>query len=464
MERTISEIFADYIASTNFDSLPQDVIEATKMSVLDSIGCILGGYRTEIGGIVVKTIESFGSGQEATILGRGMKTNAPFAGFANSTMANILDFDDFYMPVGHPGATIVPPALAVGEKIGESGKAFLTSVLLGNEVSIRIGDAIRPSIQRQKTVWGVGTFQTFGAAVSAGKLLGLSRDQLVHAQGIAGTQAPVPSVCKTVLGPLGSTMVKNNYGAASEMGILSAILAQHGFEGPKDIFDGPSGFWIMAGSDRCDFDVMTSRLGTDYKIRKLEYKPYPCCRWTHSPIDATLQTVRKNNLNVDEIEHIVVNSYYFCTKATLSNPRPKRLEEAVFSTRFGIASALLGIPVGSAWYTKERFSDPRVLDMIDRIELIEDEEANEVYPEKFLAKVTIHSKSDEYHGRVEYPKGGAQNPMGREELVDKFRQIITDYMPAEKRDRLVDMILHLEELNDVRSLTSLLVLDAGNGK
>jgi len=138
-----TEILADYIAETNFEDLPNDVVHKAKMCILDSLGCAIGGYQTKVGQIVVDLIREMGGKPQSTIIAARHKTSSVLAVFANSTMANALDYDDTLF--AHPGATTIPPALVVGEDRNSSGREFITSVVVGYEVMLRIGYAIMPS-------------------------------------------------------------------------------------------------------------------------------------------------------------------------------------------------------------------------------------------------------------------------------------------------------------------------------
>jgi 2-methylcitrate dehydratase PrpD len=456
---TIAEKLSSYIVSTTYGDIPERILKKVKQVFLDSLCCVIGGSQTTVGQISAKVMKDVKGKRESTILGRGGKFPAPNAAFANSMMANALDFDDTFPWAGHPGSTIIPPALAIGEKMASDGKAILLSILLGYEISGRIGIAVRPSPEGLKKVWGYGTWQTFGATVVAGKLLGLSARELNHAFGIAGCNAPVPSLYKSCLGPSGTTMVKNNYGTASQVGILSALLAAEGFQGPIDIFEGDKGFWRMAGSDRCDFEALTQKLHEDFKIEQIAFKPYPSVRWNHSAIDGVLKIVHDNRLNIEEVEKIEVRSFHLVTHHPFDLVEPKDLGEAVFSTPFDIAVAIAGIPPGPDWYAQSQLTNPLILNLAKKVELIEDPEANESYPSKLLSKVTIKARSRVFEMRVDYPKGEVQNPLSQEDLENKFRGVAYRYLTREKAERIIRLVNSLENLKDIRDLTKMLIFN-----
>ena len=454
---TISRILSRYVITINYNDIPERIRNKVKEVLLDSIGCMIGGSQTEVGRISARVMKSFGGEAESTLVGIADKIPSINAVFANSMMANALDFDDPFPWAGHPGATIIPPALAVGEKLSTNGREILTSILLAYEVCGRIGLAIRPTAEGLKKVWGYGTWQTFGATIASGKLLGLDEDQLTHAFGIAGCNAPLPSLYKSALGPSGNTMVKNNYGVASQVGVQSTFLAQNGFEGPMDLFEGEEGFWRMAGSDQCKFEVLTERLHDDFKIEQIAFKPYPSVRWNHSAIDGMLEIVRRNDLRIEDIENVVINSFYLAVHHPFDVVHPKDSAQAAFSTPYCVAVAVAGVPPGPEWYDEKLYKDPRIMRLAERVKLVEDKEADRNYPELQLAKVKVRARGKSYEARVECPKGELKNPLSQEQLENKFRQVSKPYMSEKKVENIVRLVNDLETLENINELTRFLV-------
>lgn len=169
-----TRILAEYVTETRFEDVPERVVAAAKGYVLDSLGCILGGAILRPGKIIIDLFTEMGGKPESTILSTKTQIPSLNATYVNSFLANVLDFDDTYTAMAHPGATTIPPALALGESLRVSGKMFLHAVILGYETMIRIGKGIAPSTDRCRKVVGLSVFQIFGALVAAGKLLGLN--------------------------------------------------------------------------------------------------------------------------------------------------------------------------------------------------------------------------------------------------------------------------------------------------
>jgi 2-methylcitrate dehydratase PrpD len=447
-----------------YRDLPKEAVDMAKLCIMDSLACSLTGSRTKVGEIAIKYAEELGCKPQSTIVGALKKSSPNLAAFVNALTANALDYDDTLIALGHIGATTIPAALAVGELADISGKDFITACILGYEVGSRIGLAIQPSKDRMKKVWGLGTWQTFCSVATAAKILGLTEEQIINAFGIAGGNAPVPSVHKTVLSPLGPTMVKNNYGVACEVGVMAALLAKEGFNGPADILDGDTGFWAIFGSDNFRPELLTANLGKDYLIMKNSFKPYSSCRWTHSSIEAAERIVEKNKINVKDIKKITIKTYYFAVAPPMNSKDPRNMVQAIFSTPYVVAVSLQGLKPGSSWYKEEVLFSKGVRELIEKIELVEDEEATREYPNKLISKVEVKAGSKTYSEKVEYPKGSPENPMTKEELIDKFLNLSKEILTEEKSHSLLRKIQNLENLARISELTAYLRPDSFTSK
>ncbi len=262
MQISVAEQLAAYVAGERLASIPVDVVTKAKSCVLDFIGCLLGASATPVARIMADFASDIGGGG-AGPAAADPKMDCATAAFVYATLINALDFDDIYKK-GHPSATVIATALALGHKVACSGADFIEAVVAGYEVSGRVAISLLQS-QPRKTVHGHGTWQTIGAAATAAKLLRLDPRQTAHAIAIAAVNAPVASVMKTVYGASPS-MAKNNFGEAAQVAINAAFLARRGFEGPLDVFEGETGFWRMFGADGCDVARLTEGLGEHYEI------------------------------------------------------------------------------------------------------------------------------------------------------------------------------------------------------
>jgi len=451
-----TERLVDYVLDTKYDKVPAEVINQTKICIMDSIGCTLGGFQTTLGKNVVKVFKELGGKGNSTIIGDGGKTNCVQAAYTNSYLCNLLDYDDTYNGMGHPNDTIVPPALSVGEEAHVSGREYLTAVVLGYEVSIRIGLAIWPSLERTKKIaLPIPPWQTFGSVVAAGKLLGLSRTELVDAFGIAGNYAPLS--VKITGRPL--NIKDGKVAQASANGVLAALLARAGIVGDRRVLDKEAYYWIAAGSDRCDYDKMVEMLGEKYHIMEIAFKPYPSCRFTHPTLDAVRVAVSKNKIDVKDIESIRIKTIsHLAPPSFFSDPNPTTIVDAQFCAPYAIAMVLLGIPRGPDWYSEHQINSKDVAQLASKVKIEGDEKEDRRRSEegKWGATASVHTKdgrtATEY---VKYAKGEPENPLNVGELRQKFKELARPIVGS-KVDSVIDTIVGLEKIQDMSRLSEML--------
>jgi len=452
----LTDIIGEYIEKVRYEDLPGWVIEKVKLCVLDSIRCMLGGVVTSLGKTMIKSLLACDHG-DSTIVGHGRNASLLTAVYINSTLANILDYDDTY--IGHPGATIIPTALNIGELLHSSGKEIVVAIALGYEVATRFGLGLRPTMER-RYVHGHGSWQAFGACVVAGKLLHLSADEMANALSITAANAPVPSVMKTVYGLTGPTPCKNNFGIASVVGMLSSLLARGGFRGPKDIFEGDTGFWRMIGTDQCKLDKEFESLGRKYEIMNVAFKPYPCCRLIHSSIDAVLECIKRYNIKASTVKRVVVRTISTLCKPPFTNHLPKDMFEAQFSAPYAIACAVHSIESIDTCI-EANLRDSEIVSFAEKIFLEAVPEYDEEFqrdPGKIPAEAIIYTRDNEYKCKVEIPRGDPRNPLSKEEIVKRFEAMAFKALRRENKvvTLVVNTVLKLEKLSNIGDLTVLL--------
>jgi 2-methylcitrate dehydratase PrpD len=447
---------ARYISETKFSDLPGPVVRKAKRCILDSIGCAIGGYASLQGHALADLMVGLGGKPDATILGSGLRVSMPNAALVNTYMANILDYDDTYH--GHPACTVVPPALAGGEVMGASGKDLIASVVVGYEIHSRVAASLRRAPNKIDKVSGPSN-QTFGSVSSAAKILMLEFDQILDALGIAGSTAPVPSNSKTGGAECTPPTMKVGFYACSWVGAMSALLAKSGVTGPHNILDGETGFWRMVSADRCDFGRMTSGLGKRYEILDVAFKPYSCCRWFHSSIDAVLGVIAENKISVKDIDQIHIETLGGKRNlGYMKNPKPENIVAAEFSLPYSVAVALSGIEPGPDWYSKSAMTDESILRLAGKISC-RFKQKSELGRKKDIhgwpASVEIKVGDAKYHKLVQYPKGAPRNKMTEEELDRKFLRLAGYVLDQDQAKRVKEVVSHLEELDSFTDLMSM---------
>src|SRR6185295_3428773 len=224
--------------------------------------------------------------------------------------------------------------MAMAELAGATGREFVEAVIAAYEVTTRIGEATRPSPEHRRLVSGYGPHQGFAAVVAAGRLLKLDVERMIHAFGIYGTFAPLPSSAQWNWRNRPLTWTKDMVAWPSVSGINAALLAESGFLGPRTILEGERGFWRMQASDRCDPGMMIDALGSRFNILRLYFKAYPTCRWNQAALDATLAVLRRRGWTGKDIAALEVGVARALVDQQFEDYEPHNLVDAQFSTPY----------------------------------------------------------------------------------------------------------------------------------
>jgi 2-methylcitrate dehydratase PrpD len=431
-----------FVCRLDPDSLPLATVDQARRCVLDLIGVTIAGASTPMARISAGFArQQFGAGK-ATVVGSTLPLSVAGATWVNGAYASALDMDDGHrMAMGHPGASVIPAALATAEQTGASGRQCLAAIVAGYEVAVR-ASAARVAWYKDK-MYSTGIWGVFGATAAAGKLLGFDDATLQSALGTAGSHGAFPP------GGLQSNhaMVKETIAWSGMTGVSAALLAQQGFVGPADFLD-YSGRWdaaaLVAGLDD---PGQAAILGT-------YFKPYAVCRWAHPSVDGLLELKRRHGLAVEDVEAIRVETFWEVTR--LANCEPSNTIAAQFSIQFALAVALLHDRIGPAEVSDANIRDPAILALARRVEVSVDESLDRQFPAKTMARVTIRTRRGEFRTTVEYPRGNPENPLSDAELEAKFRSLTQDLISAERSRELQAAIRDLPEATDVFGLTRLL--------
>ena len=338
----------------------------------------------------------------------------------------------------------------MGEFSQANGIQLLEAIIAGYEVQARIGEATIPSDRQIETIKGEGTYQIFGAVTAAAKLLNLSEKEISNAFGIAGSNAPIPSIRKSWGNKeLGVTMVKNNCAIASLTGVLSVFLAKNGFTGPTNIFEGEKGFWRMMGSDQFFPERLGKDLGKRYRIMGVSFKAYPCGHFMHSSIDAALKTIRSHDIDIKEIDSILVKTHPFVAEF-LSAKNPKNCIHGSFSLPFIMSLEILELPYGLEEQFRRNIRNKSVCKLMEKVQIEgcmpKKSKTKEYYP----AEAIIKSGSKTYRERVDYPSGSRMNPMSDSQLKEKFFRLTEDPLGRQKSHELFERLSNLEKVKNVK--------------
>ena len=433
-----------FLQELDYTRLSGEVISQAKRCVLDWVGVAIAGSRTPMARISERfATTQFGPG-DATLITSPNRLGEVGATWVNGICGSALDMDDGHrLAMGHPGAAVIPTALAVAETIGASGAEFLTAIVGGYEVAVRVSVSRVPDYKAGH--YSTGIWGAFGSVAAAGKLLGFDRQLFQHAFGIAGAHSPFPPGGAFVH----ESMVKEVIGWAGVVGCSSALLAREGFAGPKDVLD-----W----SGRYDTAQLVENLGSEYAIINTYFKPYASCRWSHSAIDGVLALAQEHFLQPEEMESIHVET--FRQASMLCDYAPATTVAAQYSLPFSVALALLRGRIGPQELTEVNLRDRQLLQLARKVKVSIDPELDRLFPQKTAARVTIHTGQGKFTTTVEYPRGNPENPLSDAELADKFHWLTVGVVGEERCTQLREVIDHLEQLDSMRPLTKLLAFDS----
>jgi 2-methylcitrate dehydratase PrpD len=460
MKSWYTKALATYAVETKIEDYPQEVVDQVKILILDSIGCMFGGSHSNLGRAIITPIKKMGGSEDATIVGGGIKVPTIQAAFVNGTTANALDYDDTLLGIGHPGASVIPAALALGEWKKATGKDVINAILIGYDIGDRIGLAIQPTYERLQKVWGVGTWQTFSAVSAAAKVLDLDLATTLNAYGVAGATAPLPNTQKWGwdISERPIHWVKEPTGWPCWSGTTAAVLAYNGFVGNNYILDGDNGFWIMAGSDQCQFEKMSAGLGSEYEVlNNIAIKPYSSCRWQHATLDCVQKLKQEYNLTPEEIKEVLIYSFAWVKSHEVYEPVD--MVDAQFSIPYTVTMVLLGIYPGPAWYTPENLKNEDILKLSKKVKVEMDPEINKAYFEeaKISARVVITTqKGKKFEHFVDTPSGDPRNPLSKKEIEEKFKNQALYSLKVHEVETIMKKIDEFETIEDISVFMSLL--------
>lgn len=449
---------AEWIAGLGIDHVPEIARNVLRHAVLDTLACGLHGRSTEWAGIVEDWARGAGRAQsggpgDASIWGDGAPALRPeMAALVNGISCHAFELDDYHPTKLHPGAVVVPAALAVGEKLGSSGRDLMVAIAAGYEVMIRTSAALDPSTARLQGWHITGVTGTFGAAAACARLLGLDPEHTAWALGIAGTQ----SSGLFAFNADGAMTKRFHAGDAARAGVVAAELAAAGFTGPTQIFEAEDGGFLEAHSPVADEAPLRDDLGTEWMLETTAFKPYSCCGSIHAYVDAALELRARfgepgeRRVRVGLPRVIEVQCGYDYAPGTALN--------AQMSSRFCVATALIHGRVLPGEFSADRLADPATVALASRIEQSHDPALDDIYPANFCGWVEIESKpgaGDFARAFLRDPSGSPANPEKDQAMRDKFRRLVGDFMASDQAAEIERAALALEA-TDARSLVATL--------
>lgn len=454
MIRAINTL-AEFCHMLSFRELPPEIINRLRLLVTDVFGNLIAGRNCQSSDILSDYIAAQKGTAEATLVGSRRKYPVANVVLANCAMAHSLDFDDTHNESSaHIGAAIVPCALAVVEKEEATAEEFITAMVLGVEVSARIGKFLNPQNLYAKGYHPSCLCNPFGVAAAAGKLLRLMPDQIINAFGLAGIQ----SFGLRRAHEKGALSWYFQYGRAAQSGIYAAYLAKAGITGPSGILEGNGGRGSLTTiyNPEADIKSITKGLGEAFALRGLSFKFHSCFHFGQASTDALLQVLRENRLSDRDIVQIHLHLPSTAFNA-MEDVYPTRPTEAAGSARYIMAVAAMYGKVGPAQFSQECISDNRVRQFARCVRLEADKALDPLYPSRWPAMVEVVTKDGKtYSCLVKNALGDADNPPKLSEIQGKFRDLTSGLVDREKAETLMRQVSSLEFTDDVSSLARVL--------
>ncbi|HEX9686029.1 MAG TPA: MmgE/PrpD family protein [Burkholderiales bacterium] len=428
---------AEYAVKEQTSKLPKAVIHHAKRAVVDWYASLLPGSRIAPATLLEEALaDELDHGRARLASGRRATVRA--AALINGAASHAVEFDDIWRDaVYHPASPVISAALAAAQAQGADGERFLRGVIVGYEVSTRIGDAVMPS--HYKFWHTTGTVGTFGAAAAVATVLCCNRDQFAHALGNAGTfAAGLQQAFRS------QAMSKPLHGGhAAEAGALAALAAARGVTGVADILEGEVGFGA-AMSVNPDWSRATRGLGSDYHITRITFKNHGCCGHNFAALDAVLALKREHRFTHQDVRKVHIATYQGGLDI-VDNPRPDGDYQARFSIQYTVAHALVHGSVRLNAFAPVRLGDPDVRALMQKIECVADAELSAAFPRQRAARVEIELADGRRLAHFQPTrKGDPELPLTDAELNDKFLELATPVLGDAKARALLARLWALE--------------------
>jgi 2-methylcitrate dehydratase PrpD len=435
-----TETLASYVLNGRFEDVPADVRHEASRSLVNYLGCALGGAPDEALDVAIRALAPYSGPPTASVLGRAERLDPLHASLMNGISSHVYDFDDTtpqnYI---HPSSPVASALFAYASAVAVSGRDFVNAFVLGFEVESRVGNAVFPA--HYDAGWHItGTAGVLGAAAAIGKLLGLTKQQMVWAIGLAATQA---AGLREMFGSMGKPF---HPGRSAQNGYTAALLAQQGFTAGERSIEGARGFAAVTATSY-DLSKIAAELGTDFNLRRNTYKPYPCGIVNHPTIDGAIELHNQHQLPPGSVRAVRLRVaplvLDLCNQKALT-----RGLQGKFSVYHNAAIGLVRGKAGLDEYSDAAVNDPEVRRVRENTTATGDEA---------LTEDQAGIEADLIDGRtitwfVEKSLGNIHKPLSDGQLDDKFRAQAVRAIPAAQVDAALALCWRIESLADVREL------------
>jgi 2-methylcitrate dehydratase PrpD len=439
---TLTKTLCGHLAGTRFGDLSPAAVNEARRGVLDWIGCALAGSTHPTIAKLLAVLEEAGGRPQARVIGHSLRLGLLDAPLANGQIGHVLDFDDTHMGgvVLHASSPVLAALFALAERAPVSGSDLMLAYAVGFEAGVRSG---RAAPGHHKGGWHLtGTLGSIAAGVAAGRLIGLDAQRLTYAMGIAATQA---AGMQQNRGTMGKSF---HAGKAASNGVLSALLAERGFDSTQEIIEGKRGFSRIY-SDVAEPDRLTAGLGDGWLIESNGHKPYACGVVLHPLIDAMIALRDRDRIAPEAVSEIKLRVHPFVLAIT-DVVEPQSGLQSKFSTVHSAAVALVDGAAGIAQYSDAKARDPVVAALRRKVSAVADETLGK--DEAYASIVTATGRHDIH---IAHASGTAANPMSNAAIEAKFLANATPAITAERAARAAAYVWSLEQQPNIGDLLEL---------
>ncbi|MFD0938723.1 MmgE/PrpD family protein, partial [Methylobacterium trifolii] len=434
--KDVTRTLARYVVSARYEDLPEAVRKEATRTFLNWVGVAVGGSHHETLDVAVAALQPFSGPPQAGLFGRPERFDIMNAAFLNGVSSHIFDYDDTHLKtVIHPAGPVASAILAYAAMKPVSGAEFLNALVLGIEAECRIGNAVYPN--HYDVGWHItGTAGVFGAAAAAGRLMGLTEQQMVYALGLAASQ---PVGLRESFGSMNKSF---NPGRAASNGLFAAILAAKGYTSSDGMIEAKRG-WANTVSTKQDYREITEGLGTRYETLLNTYKPFACGIVMHPTIDAAIQIRDQERISPDRIARVDLKVHPLVLELT-GKTAPKSGLEGKFSIYHAAAVAFVEGAGGEKQFSDRAVADPAVVALRQKIVPV-------VTPGIAAAQVDMTVTLDDgrtVHRFIEHAIGSVETPMTDAQLERKFSDLAEGILPDARTREVMGMCRSLRDLPD----------------
>jgi 2-methylcitrate dehydratase PrpD len=437
---------SQYVADARYEDLPASVRKEAVRTTLNYVGGAVGGSNQEAVELAVAALGPLSGPPQAALFGRRERFDLMNAAFVNGVSSHVHDYDDTHLKtVIHPGSPVISAAMALAEYRPINGKDFLSALVVGIEVALRLGNSVYPN--HYDRGWHItGTCGVLGAAAAAGKILSLSRQQLTWAFGLA---ASTPVGLRESFGSMNKSF---NPGKAASDGIFAALLAARNFTSSEAMIEAKRG-WANTLSTKQDYNEITGELGVRFETALNTYKPFACGIVLHPAIDAAIQLRNENALQADQISRIELRVHPLVLELT-GKRTPMTGLEGKFSVYHAVAVALIQGMAGPKQFTDRAVQEPAAMALRANVFPTVDTAIREEQVD-----MTIVLKDDRRLNKfIRHAVGSIEVPMTDRALEIKFADLADGILPREQARRLIDACWGVEALADAADIVRLSAL------